>query len=66
VPRLDHWRAVVEGVADRLPELHDLTFITGSGFARARSCGLQVCGRRSVDLRTSRARGLVGWRTFAR
>jgi hypothetical protein len=34
------------------PSSCTLTFITGSGFARAQSCGLQVCGRRPVDLRT--------------
>ena len=44
----------------------DLTFITGPGFARVQSYGLQVCGRRPVNLRTNRARSLVGWRTFAR
>jgi hypothetical protein len=33
--------------------VHDLTFITGPGFARAQSCGLRVCGRRPADLCTS-------------
>jgi hypothetical protein len=31
----------------------NLTLITGSGFVRTQSFGLQVCGRRSVDLRTN-------------
>jgi len=30
----------------------DLTLMTESGFARPQSCGLQVCGRRPVNLRT--------------
>jgi hypothetical protein len=30
-------------------KITNLTFITGSGFARVQSCGLQVCGRRPVD-----------------
>jgi len=45
---------------------YDLTFITGSGFARVQRCGLQICRWRPADLRTNRARSLVGWRTFAR
>jgi len=36
----------------------DLTLMTESGFARPQSCGLQVCGRRPVNLRT---KGLVTW-----
>jgi hypothetical protein len=35
----------------------NLTFITGSGFVEAQGCGLQVCGRRPVDLRTTEAEG---------
>jgi len=31
----------------------ELTFITGSGFVGGQSCGLQVRGRMSVDLRTN-------------
>ena len=47
-------------------QFYYLTFITGSGFARVQRCGLQICRWRPADLRTNRARSLVGWRTFAR
>jgi hypothetical protein len=39
--------------APDVPKDFNLTLITGSGFARVRSCSLQVCGLRPVNLRTT-------------
>jgi hypothetical protein len=55
----DMWGTTVIGGHSKL------TFITGSGFVEAQGCGLQVCGRRPVDLPLQRRKGQgLGLRWF--
>jgi site-specific recombinase XerD len=46
-------RATVTRRLCTIAGFYNLTFITGSRLAWAQSCGLQVCGRRPVNLRTT-------------